>query len=176
MMIVALFLRGGRKGLQNQLWARGWWGAKGTIRMSSCEYCQSPPLLQQQDSLLRASTSLLSSSHTPKSFGECRVNEPPPSYDRHPLILASSVRARSPHATLLETLVPLRVQTSVTGGADRSTLLKPLPIVQLSLPFPVAAKPTVRGEGWCQRQAEYPDPTVKYLKATRPPIIRCPGS
>lgn len=91
MMIVALFLRGGRKGLQNQLWARGWWGTKGTIRMSSCEYCQSPPLLQQQDSLLRASTSLLSSSHTPKSFGECRVNEPPPSYDRHPLILASTV-------------------------------------------------------------------------------------
>lgn len=38
-------------------------------------------LLQQQDSLLRASTSLLSSSHTPKSFGESRVNEPPPSND-----------------------------------------------------------------------------------------------
>lgn len=88
----------------------------------------------------------------------------------------NSVRARSPHTTLLETLVPLRVQTSVTGGTDRSTLLKPLPIVQLFLPFPVAAKPTARGEGWRQRQAAYPDPTVKYLKATRPPIIRCPGS
>lgn len=32
----------------------------------------------------------------------------------------NSVRTRSPHTTLLETLVQPRVQTSATGGTDRS--------------------------------------------------------